>query len=141
MEELHELAQGLHPGELAEAGLAGALASLAGRAPVFVELDVRVERLATEIEATVYFVCAEALANVAKYASASRVELSVTIRDGRLTVVVADDGVGGADPTRGTGLQGLADRVEALGGTLNVASAVGAGTRLAAEIPVGGELR
>ena len=85
-----------------------------------------------------YFFCAEALANVAKYASASRVAVEVTERGGCLSVVVADDGVGGADPTRGTGLQGLADRVEALGGTLQVASAVGAGTRLAAEIPLGG---
>ncbi len=104
-----------------------------------VALDVRVERLPGELEAAVYFVCAEGLANVAKYASASRARLEVAARDGRVTVVVADDGIGGADTTRGTGLQGLADRVEALGGTLGVASPAGGGTRLAAEIPLGGE--
>lgn len=139
LDDLHELARGLHPRELVEAGLPGALASLAERAAVPVALDVRVERLPDEIEATVYFVCAEALANVAKYASASRVRLEVAARDGRLAVVVADDGIGGANASRGTGLQGLADRVEALGGTLKVVSPPGKGTRLTAEIQLGDE--
>jgi signal transduction histidine kinase len=134
--DLHELARGLHPRELAESGLPGALASLAERAPVPVEVDVSVTRLADELEATVYFVCAEALANVAKYASASRATPAVATSDGRLSVVVSDDGLGGADPAGGTGLQGLADRVEALGGLLRVASPSGRGTRLAAEIPL-----
>jgi signal transduction histidine kinase len=135
-EELQELARGLHPHELVEDGLAGALGSLAERAPVPVELDILAERLPPEHEATVYFFCAEALANVAKHASASRVELSVERRDGHVAVVISDDGVGGADTSGGTGLQGLADRVEALGGTLHVASPPGQGTRLSAEIPV-----
>jgi signal transduction histidine kinase len=134
--DLHQLARGLHPRELAEAGLPAALASLARLAPSPVELDVRVERLSDELGATVYFVCAEALANVAKYASASRTTLEVMAQDGRLVVVVADDGIGGADATRGTGLQGLADRVEALGGRLEVVSPPGGGTRLAAAIPL-----
>jgi signal transduction histidine kinase len=137
VDELHELARGLHPRELVESGLRGALASLAEQVPAPVVVDVRAERLPPEVEATVYFVCAEALANVAKYASAARVELEVTAQDGRLTLVVADDGVGGADLSLGTGLQGLADRVEALGGALRVESPVGRGTRVAAEIPLG----
>ena len=117
-------------------GLPGALASLAQLAPVPVEVDVRVERLPEELEAAVYFVCAEALANVAKHASASHTSLEVTAREGRVIVVVADDGIGGAETSRGTGLQGLADRVEALGGALRVVSPPGAGTRVAAEIPL-----
>jgi signal transduction histidine kinase len=139
LEELHELAGGLHPRELAEDGLGGALASLVEGAPVPVELDVRVERLPDEVEATVYFVCAEALANVAKYASASRARLEVAARDRGVVVVVTDDGSGGADASLGTGLRGLADRVEALGGRLQVTSPPGKGTRLAAEIPLDGK--
>jgi signal transduction histidine kinase len=138
LDDLHELAHGLHPREVTEAGLRGALTSLADRAPVPVELDVRVEQFSDELEATVYFVCAEALANVAKYAGASRAELRVAASGRRLSVAVADDGVGGADASRGTGLQGLADRVEALGGILDVDSPVGAGTRIVAEIPLSG---
>lgn len=141
LDELHELALGLHPRVLVEAGLAGALASLAERGPVPVELDVRAAELPDELEATVYFICAEALANVAKYASASHVAIAVATDGNRLGVLVADDGSGGADATRGSGLQGLADRVEALGGTLLVESPPGGGTRLAAEIPLGGETR
>ena len=141
LDDLHELARGLHPRELTETGLRGALASLAERAPVPVELDVRVERLPDELEATVYFVCAEALVNIAKYASASCARLEVAAREGRVIAVVADDGIGGAAASPGTGLQGLADRVEALGGTLHVESPAGSGTRLAAVIPLGGEAR
>jgi signal transduction histidine kinase len=88
-----------------------------------------------------YFVCAEALANVAKHAAAARVTVAVTSSDGRLRVEIADDGVGGADPAYGSGLRGLADRVETLGGTLRVQSTPGRGTRLAAEIPLGGQAR
>ncbi len=137
--DLQELAHGLHPRELVQAGLPGALASLAERAPVPVDLQVRVGRLTAELEATIYYVCAEALANVAKYASATSARIEVTADDGRARVVVADDGVGGADRARGTGLQGLADRVEAVGGVLEITSPPGSGTRLAAEIPLGGE--
>ncbi|WP_053225937.1 sensor histidine kinase [Solirubrobacter soli] len=136
LDDLHELARGLHPHELVEAGLSGALASLAERSPVPVELDVRVRRLPDEVEVTIYFICAEALANVVKYASASRVRLSVQATDGGLCLRVADDGIGGADFARGTGLQGLADRVETLGGTLQLASPPGEGTELIAEIPL-----
>jgi len=135
LDDLHELERGLHPRELVEGGLRAALGSLAEHAPVVVELDVRVQRLPEELEATLYFVCAEALANVAKYAGASRVRVVVTADNGHVSLVVTDDGAGGADPSQGTGLRGLADRVEALGGSLEVVSPVGHGTRLAAAIP------
>jgi hypothetical protein len=141
LDDLQELGRGLHPRELTEAGLAAALAALAERAPVPVAVDVRVGRLPAAVEATVYYVCAEALANVAKYAQAATARLEVTADDGRVRLLVADDGVGGADPARGTGLQGLADRVAALGGTLAIASPLGSGTRLTAEVPLGGEAR
>jgi signal transduction histidine kinase len=134
--DLHELARGLHPRELVDAGLPGALAELAERAPVPVTLDVHVSRLPEDLEATLYFVCAEALANVAKYARASRAHVSIGATDGAVSLSVGDDGIGGADRSRGTGLQGLADRVEALGGTLRVVSPRGQGTRLSAEIPL-----
>jgi signal transduction histidine kinase len=139
LEELQRLAHGLHPRVLSEAGLAGAIASLAEQAPVTVEVLTPVPQLPVDVEAVAYFVCSEALANIAKHAGASRVSVSVTIGDGRVSVLIEDDGVGGADPARGTGLSGLADRVEARGGTLEVESPVGSGTRLAAEIPLGGE--
>jgi signal transduction histidine kinase len=135
--ELRQLAQGLHPRVLAEAGLLGALASLAEQAPVPVEV-VAPAKLPVELETVVYFLCSEALANIAKHASASRVSVSVTTGDGQVKVLIEDDGVGGADPARGTGLRGLADRVEAFEGTLHIESPAGGGTRLAAEIPLGG---
>jgi signal transduction histidine kinase len=139
LEELHRLAHGLHPRVLAEAGLAGAISSLAEHAPMTVEVVAPVPELPADVEAVAYFVCSEALANVAKHAGASRVSVSVTTGDGRVRVAIEDDGLGGADPARGTGLKGLADRVEALGGALHVESATRGGTRLAAEIPLGGE--
>ena len=139
LEELQRLAHGLHPRVLSEAGLAGAIASLAEQAPVAVEVLAPVPQLPVDVEAVAYFVCSEALANIAKHAGPSRVSVSVTAGDGRVSVLIEDDGVGGADPARGTGLSGLADRVEAFGGTLEVESPVGSGTRLAAEIPLGGE--
>ena len=134
--DLHELALGLHPRELVEEGLEGALGALAARSRVPVELDVAPGRLRLEAEAAAYFLCSEALTNVAKYASASRVAIRIAQTDGRLEVEVADDGVGGADPARGSGLRGLKDRVEALGGTLRVDSRPGKGTRLDAAIPL-----
>jgi signal transduction histidine kinase len=124
---------------LSEAGLAGALPSLAERAPIHVDLVVPAARLPAEVEAVAYFLSSEALANIVKHASASRASLSVVVGEGRVSVEVEDDGVGGADPAKGTGLRGLADRVETLGGTLHVESAAGAGTRLVAEVPLGGE--
>jgi signal transduction histidine kinase len=133
--ELRELAHGLHPQGLTEHGLAEALAALAGQSAVPVELSVAAGRLPEEIEEAVYFLCSEALANVAKYASASSVTVSVAAGDGVVHVEIADDGVGGADPGRGSGLQGLADRLESLRGTLTLQSFTGKGTRLLGEIP------
>ena len=137
--DLHDLAGGLHPRALTEQGLAAALASLARRSPVPVELAVPAERLPAEVEAAAYFVCSEALANVAKYASASRAVVRVAADDRAALVEIFDDGVGGADPAQGSGLRGLADRVEALGGQLRLESPPGGGTRLSAELALHGE--
>jgi signal transduction histidine kinase len=139
VEELRQLAQGLHPRVLSDHGLAGALARLAEGSPVPVEVSVTSSRLAPHVEAAAYFICSEGLANVAKYAAASRAAISVTPAAGTIVIVVSDDGVGGADPRTGSGLTGLADRVEVLGGTFRVESTLGRGTRLAAEIPLGGQ--
>jgi signal transduction histidine kinase len=136
LEELGELAQGLHPRVLVESGLAGALDAVVERVPVPVELSVDAKGLPPPVEAAVYFVCSEAVANVVKYASASRVRVSVAADEERVTLRVEDDGIGGAALDAGSGLRGLADRVEALGGALSVDSPPGAGTCLAAEIPL-----
>jgi PAS domain S-box-containing protein len=137
LEELRELARGIHPAVLSDRGLSAALEALAGRAPVPVDVEVPSERLPAPIEAAAYYVISESLANVAKYAEASAVEVRVSRQNGRAVVEVSDDGVGGADPTLGSGLRGLADRVEALDGVLQVESAPGVGTRIRAEIPCG----
>jgi signal transduction histidine kinase len=134
-EELSELARGIHPSALTEGGLSAALPGLAARSSVPVALEVDAGRAAAPIEAAAYFVCAEALTNVAKYANATRVTIAASRESGRLVVTVVDDGAGGADPGRGSGLRGLTDRVEALGGRLSVESPPGAGTRLVAELP------
>jgi signal transduction histidine kinase len=118
LEELRRLAQGLHPRMLSEQGLAAALAALAKDFPLPVDLNVASTQLPQRVAVVAYFVCAEALANVAKHAAAARVTIAVIASDGRLRVEIADDGVGGADPVRGSGLRGLADRVETIGGTL-----------------------
>jgi signal transduction histidine kinase len=136
-EELRRLGRGLHPRQLAEDGLAAALASLAHDIPVRVQLAVSASRTTPAAAACAYFVCAETLANVAKYASASQVTVSVRADSHSIRVEVADDGTGGADRMRGTGLRGLADRVETLGGTLTVDSPPGRGTRVVAVIPPG----
>ena len=141
LEELRRLGQGLHPHALAEHGLADALAALAKHLPVPVDLDVAATQLPERVAVAVYFVCAEALANVAKHADAARVAVTVIVAEEQVRVEVADDGVGGADVGGGSGLRGLADRVETLGGTLRVDSVPGQGTRLAAEIPLGGQGR
>lgn len=138
--ELRDFAQGIHPSALTEGGLVAALPELAGRAGIPVELQISVGRLAPAIEAAVYFLCAEALGNVAKHAEASSVTISVSQSSGRLLLTLVDDGVGGADPDKGSGLRGLADRVEALGGQLSVRSPTGGGTRLDATIPVDAQL-
>jgi signal transduction histidine kinase len=134
--ELRELARGIHPAVLTDRGLGAALESLAGRAPLPVELEVDVERRLPEaVGVTAYFVVAEALTNVARYADASEATVRAAYADGRLTVEVSDDGVSGADPAKGSGLRGLADRLEALDGSLEVHSRPGRGTVLRAEIP------
>ena len=134
--DLHHLARGLHPREL-EGGLGSALSALTERCPVPVDLTVATDEVRGEAAAAAFFVSAEALANVAKHADASRASVQVRQVDGRLLVAVVDDGVGGADPARGSGLRGLIDRVEALGGRLTVASPTTGGTRLTAELPLG----
>ncbi len=135
--ELRELARGIHPAVLSDRGLEPALAALAGRSPVPVEVErTPDERLPPPVEAAAYFVVAEALTNVAKYAGATQATVSISRSNGHAVVEVADDGIGGADPARGSGLRGLADRVSALDGTLELRSPEGAGTVLRASIPV-----
>ncbi len=138
LHELRELSHGIHPAILTERGLGPALQELAYAAPVSIELAVPLgERLPEPVEAAAYYVVAESLANIAKYASASAVSVSVDRHNGQAVVEVADDGVGGADPARGSGLRGLADRVEALGGAFAVESRPSGGTQVRAEIPCG----
>jgi signal transduction histidine kinase len=136
LEELRELARGLHPVLLTERGLGPALRALRERASVPVEIgELPAERLAPPVETAAYYVAAEALTNVAKYAHASHATVCIRHSDGCATVTVSDDGVGGADPTLGSGLRGLAARVEAFGGRLDIDSPAGRGTRIEAEIP------
>jgi signal transduction histidine kinase len=136
LDELRELAQGIHPATLTEQGLGAALRSLAERSPVPVVIaDLPEVRLAPAAEAAAYFLVSEALANVAKHAHASRVRVNVTHTGRRIDVDVDDDGVGGADFSRGSGLRGLADRVHALDGELQLDSRPGSGTHLHAVIP------
>ena len=137
LDELRELARGLHPNVLTDRGLGPALESLVLRSPFPVDVEVPGERLAPAIEAAAYYVAAEALANVAKYAHAASAGVHIAEDDerGEIVVEVMDDGIGGADPSRGSGLKGLEDRVAALDGTLEVESPPGAGTRIRARIP------
>jgi signal transduction histidine kinase len=137
LHELRELARGIHPTVLTEQGIGAAVESLAERCPVPVEVTVDAnERLAPELEATAYYVVAESLANMAKYAGASRAAIRVRSFDGYLHIEIADDGSGGASPRPGSGLTGLRDRVEALSGRLILESTVGAGTRVVAAMPL-----
>jgi len=137
MAELRELARGLHPVVLTERGLVAALEMLAARSPVPVALEAEQDgRLPSGAETALYFVAAEALTNVAKYAQASSVSVTLRCGDGAADITVADDGAGGARAEGGTGLRGLRDRVEALGGDLNVTSEPGAGTTVRARVPV-----
>ena len=137
LEELRELARGIHPAILTDRGLVPAVEALAARATLPVEVSgLPPERLAEPIEAAAYYVVSESLANVAKYASASRARVDLARDDGLLVVEVSDDGVGGADPGGGSGLRGLTDRVEALGGRLRVSSEQGSGTTVRAELPL-----
>jgi signal transduction histidine kinase len=135
-EELRELARGIHPAVLSDRGLPAALEALAGRAPVPVEVvETPAESLPAPVEAVAYYVVAEALTNVAKYAEADRAEVSVKRQNGRVVVRVSDDGVGGAHLAGGSGLRGLADRLAAFDGQLEVESPRGEGTTLEAQIP------
>jgi signal transduction histidine kinase len=135
-EELRTISRGIHPAILSKGGLAPALRSLACQSAVPVELDVDVPfRLPDRVEVAAYFVVAEALTNTARHADAGEVKVTVKTADGRLDLVVQDDGTGGADPSNGSGLIGLVDRVEAVGGHLWVNSPAGVGTSLGATIP------
>jgi signal transduction histidine kinase len=137
LDELRELARGIHPVVLTERGLGPALDALLRRAPVNVHIEaLPEERLSPAVEAAAYYLVAEAITNVTKYAGASSATVAIRRRDGAATVTVADDGAGGADPARGSGLRGLAARVEALDGRLTVDSPPGGGTRIEAEIPL-----
>jgi PAS domain S-box-containing protein len=136
LEELRELARGIHPAVLSERGLVAALRALAARAPFPVELSAQLqERLPEPVETAAYYVVSESLANVAKYADGTQARVTVSRHDDLAIVEVADDGIGGADATRGTGLRGLADRVEALNGRLEVESEPGEGTIIRALLP------
>jgi signal transduction histidine kinase len=136
--DLRELAAGIHPSVLTDRGLGAALEALADRSPIPVELgEVPPQRLPAPVETSAYFVVAEALTNAAKHASCSHVNVGVRVENGFATVEVRDDGVGGADSSAGSGLRGLADRVSALGGGLEMESPAGEGTTVRARIALG----
>ena len=136
LEELRDVARGIHPAVLTGYGLAVAVESLSARAPLPVRLAIDLDgRLPERVEVAAYYVVSESLANIAKHARATEARVSLDRRDAHLVVEVVDDGVGGADTERGSGLRGLADRVEALGGRLRIWTPVGRGTRIQAEIP------
>jgi PAS domain S-box-containing protein len=136
IEELRELAHGIHPAILTHRGLAAAVEGLADRAPLPVHLEIPEQRYPAAVESAAYFIAAEALTNVAKYAQASTARITAAQSADRLVLAVEDDGAGGANPYPGSGLSGLRDRVAALDGTLTVDSPSGAGTRIRAEIPL-----
>jgi signal transduction histidine kinase len=135
--ELRELARGLHPVALSERGLPAAIESLCNGSTVPVELDVCADDVPDEIAAAAYFVVAECLTNASRYGCADHVAVRIERDADELVVEIADDGIGGADPSKGTGLHGLADRVEMLGGRFEVESPAGAGTTVRAVIPLG----
>jgi signal transduction histidine kinase len=137
--ELREISRGIHPAILTQAGLGPALRTLARRSALPVELELRCQRrLPEHVEVAAYYVVSEALTNAAKHAHASVVTIDVVEQDAILKLAIRDDGVGGADPSQGTGLAGLADRIEALGGRLQIVSPMRSGTSLAIEIPIEG---
>jgi signal transduction histidine kinase len=141
VEDLQEISRGIHPAILSKGGLGPALRALAHRSAIPVDLDIATDmRLGEPIEVAAYFVASEALANAAKHSDASRIDVSLEQRDGRLLLSVRDDGIGGADAARGSGLVGLTDRVEALGGSIRVSSRPRKGTQIAVEMPVELEL-
>jgi signal transduction histidine kinase len=134
--ELREIARGLHPAILSDRGLVQALETLAGRLPVPVEIDAPEERLPDDVEATAYYIVAEALTNVARHAEATHARVTIRAEDGVLRCEIADDGRGGAEMARGTGIQGLRDRAEAAGGSLSLTSPPGRGTIVTATLPL-----
>jgi signal transduction histidine kinase len=137
IDEMRDLARGIHPRILSSGGLGPALETLTRRSPIPVTLDLRTDaRLPERVEVTAYYLVSEALTNAAKHSNASVVQVTVDTIDGDLRLSISDDGVGGADPTSGSGLGGLKDRVEAIGGTLTVQSRPGQGTRLDVKIPI-----
>jgi signal transduction histidine kinase len=137
MDDVREIAHGIHPRILSSGGLGPALKTLARRCPIPVTVDMQTDaRLPENVGVTAYYVASEALTNAAKHARASEVRITVDVDDRWLVLTIRDDGVGGADPSRGSGLIGLHDRVAALGGALAVRSEPGAGTVLTAQIPV-----
>jgi signal transduction histidine kinase len=138
MADLIRLGRGMHPRELTELGLEPALRGLVERAPCPVSMVLACDRrdLDPAVATAAYYLCCEALANIGKHAQATTATIALRTSDGHLTVEVADDGVGGADRAHGSGLGGLADRVETLGGSLTVTSPPGAGTRLLARVPL-----
>ena len=139
LDDLREMARGIHPAILAQGGLAPALKTLARRCSVPVQLDLRAEaRLPERVEVAAYYIISEALTNAAKHAQASVIHVGAETAGRVLRLRVRDDGAGGADPARGSGLVGLKDRVEALGGTITIDSPAGAGTSLHAELPLPG---
>jgi signal transduction histidine kinase len=139
VKELRELAQGIHPSALSERGLGAALRIVAARAPIRVELDVTATPLETNISVAAYYIVTEALNNVAKYAEATRAVVRLSQRDGHIEFEVTDDG-GGFDAetaSYGTGLRGMADRLDAIGGALRVESRLGIGSTVTGRVPVG----
>jgi signal transduction histidine kinase len=135
--ELQEISRGIHPANLSHGGLGAALRTLARRSPIPVDLEVTTEgRFPESVEVAAYYVTSEALANAAKHAQASGVKVSLASRDKSLVLSIRDDGIGGADPLRGSGLVGLVDRIQALGGTIQVESPPGDGTRIVALLPL-----
>jgi signal transduction histidine kinase len=137
LDELRETARGIHPPSLSEDGLASAVRALARRSPIPVELEVSTsERFAKSVEVTGYYVVSELLTNAAKHANASVVRVAIEASNAMLQLAVCDDGVGGADPARGSGLIGLRDRVEAIRGAIAIESPVGAGTTVLVTLPL-----
>jgi signal transduction histidine kinase len=139
LDDLREISRGIHPAILAEGGLGPALKTLARRSPIPVDLDLQVDsRLPDRFEVAAYYSVSEMLTNAAKHSQASVVRVEVAARDGALQVSVRDDGIGGADFADGSGLVGLRDRVEALGGALSLRSPRGEGTSVDIELPLSG---
>jgi signal transduction histidine kinase len=135
--ELRELSQGIHPAELTEGGLSPALKALGRRSAIRVELDVPFEqRLPDQVEVAAYYTVSEALTNASKHANATRVQVCLRIENDVLHLSIRDDGIGGADPSRGSGLTGLRDRIEALRGSIEIESPPGRGTRIEVEVPI-----